>query len=181
MVKPASVLSKVSVALVSIEVGVKPPLPSSAESAIEKQPACAAAISSSGFVPTPFSNRVEKEYCVCFRTPLAVETEPLPSFNPPSQCALAVLCMKSSVPDYKRREPVKFAPSGETQWINSTKWETKKSRNAQSLHNGSPCCASGRHPACSWCQTPPGSSAASSRAASPALGTPASRYPQPAH
>src|SRR6185312_12946798 len=44
-------------------------------------------------VPAPFSKRVEKEYCVSFRTPLAVETAPFPSFKPPAQWALAVRTM----------------------------------------------------------------------------------------
>jgi hypothetical protein len=36
---------------------------------------------------------VLKEYCVWFKTPLAEETVPLPSFKPPDQWALAVRCM----------------------------------------------------------------------------------------
>jgi len=56
-----------------------------------KQPACAAAISSSGFVPAPCSNRVPKEYWVFDRTPLAVEISPFPSLSPPRQTADAVL------------------------------------------------------------------------------------------
>ena len=44
-------------AVVWIFVGVNPPLPRPAERAIEKQPAWAAAISSSGFVPSPSSKR----------------------------------------------------------------------------------------------------------------------------
>src|SRR6185437_10411509 len=70
-----------------------PAFPNWPESAMLKQPACAAATSSSGFVPTPFSKRVEKEYCVSFRTPLAVETVPLPSFKPPAHRALDVRTM----------------------------------------------------------------------------------------
>src|SRR5687768_2448420 len=54
---------------------------------MEKQPACAAAISSSGFVPTPSSKRVLNEYCVSFSTPLSVEIVPLPSLSPPFHCA----------------------------------------------------------------------------------------------
>src|SRR5471032_2796234 len=77
-VKPASVLSSVTVAVVLMDVGVKPALPSSAENAIEKQPACAAAMSSSGFVPTPFSKRVLNEYCVSLSVPLSVGILPLP-------------------------------------------------------------------------------------------------------
>src|SRR5215212_7453376 len=60
---------------------------------MEKQPACAAAMSSSGFVPAPFSKRVPKEYCVSCSTPLAVEIDPLPSFSPPFHCADALRLM----------------------------------------------------------------------------------------
>src|SRR2546429_9915144 len=74
---------------------VMPALPSCAESAIVKQPACAAARSSSGLVPTPFSNLVLNEYCACFSTPLSVEIEPFPSFKPPCQTADALRCMGS--------------------------------------------------------------------------------------
>src|ERR1043165_4387020 len=89
-VKPASVFSMVTVAVVLMDVGVKPALPSSAENAIEKQPAWAAAMSSSGFVPTPFSKRVLKDYCVSLSVPLSVEMVPLPSFKPPCQTADAL-------------------------------------------------------------------------------------------
>ena len=87
MVKPASVFSSVSAAFVSMLSAVMPASPSCAERAMEKQPACAAAINSSGFVPTPFSKRVLKEYCVWLRVPLCVETVPLPSLKPPDQWA----------------------------------------------------------------------------------------------
>src|ERR1022692_4249317 len=96
MVKPASVLSRVKVALVSMLCAVMPAFPSCADSAMEKQPACAAAISSYGLVPAPFSKRVLKEYWVWLRTPLCVETVPFPSFKPPDQWALAVRCIRSS-------------------------------------------------------------------------------------
>src|SRR3954452_7472401 len=56
-----------------------------------KHPACAAAINSSGFVPGEFSNRVVNEYGVLFKTPLAVETVPLPCLRSPCQTADAVL------------------------------------------------------------------------------------------
>ena len=49
-------------ASVSTLCGSWPALPSSADSAIEKQPAWAAAISSSGFVPSPSSKRDWNEY-----------------------------------------------------------------------------------------------------------------------
>src|SRR6266550_3485609 len=90
IVKPASSFSSVTAAVVSRLSGVMPAFPSCAESAIVKQPACAAAINSSGFVPAPFSNRVENEYCVFERTPLSVEIVPLPSFNEPFQTAEAL-------------------------------------------------------------------------------------------
>src|SRR5260370_20577415 len=95
MAKPPGSLSSEMVAVVSSLVAVKPALPSCAESAIVKQPACAAASSSSGLVPTPFSNRVAKEYCVCLSTPLSVEMVPLPSFKPPCHTADALRCITS--------------------------------------------------------------------------------------
>src|SRR5690242_11047895 len=89
-VQPALVLSSETVAVAEMETGEMPALPNSAENAIAKQPAWAAAISSSGFAPTPFSKRVPNEYCVSRRTPLSVERLPLPSFNPPCQTAVAL-------------------------------------------------------------------------------------------
>src|SRR5476651_675353 len=93
-VGPVGSISNVMVAVVLMDVGVKPALPSSAENAIEKQPACAAAISSSGFVPTPFSKRVLKEYCVSLSVPLSVEMLPLPLFKSPFQTADALRFIK---------------------------------------------------------------------------------------
>src|SRR3984893_12199551 len=90
IVKPASSFSSVTAAAVSRLSGGMPALPSCAESAIVKHPACAAAINSSGFVPAPFSKRVENEYCVFERTPLSVEIVPLPSFSEPFQTAEAL-------------------------------------------------------------------------------------------
>src|SRR5690242_14199523 len=87
MVNPASVFNNVTSALVLMLFAVKPAPSSCADKAIEKQPACAAAINSSGLVPTPFSKRVLKEYWVDTRTPLSVEMAPLPDFNPPFQTA----------------------------------------------------------------------------------------------
>src|SRR5476651_2128431 len=94
-VGPVGSISNVMVAVVLMDVGVKPALPSSAENAIEKQPACAAAINSSGFVPTPFSKRVPKEYCDCLSTPLSVEIAPFPSFKLPRQIADALRFINS--------------------------------------------------------------------------------------
>src|SRR5207249_7109683 len=76
---------------VSMRSGLSPASPSCAESAIEKQPACAAPTSSSGFVPFSFSKRVQNEYAASERTPLAVETVPRPSLRPPCQTAEAFL------------------------------------------------------------------------------------------
>jgi len=88
-VQPASVLSKFRVAFVSIRSGWYPSFSSSLYKAIEKQPACAAATSSSGFVPGVSPNRVAKLYGMPLRAPLNVDTVPFPSFRPPFHCALA--------------------------------------------------------------------------------------------
>jgi len=93
-VHPASVLSKFNLAFVSMESGVNPSFPSSPERAIEKQPACAAATSSSGFVPFAFSNRVVNPYAAFESAPLAEETTPFPSFRPPFHIALANRSMR---------------------------------------------------------------------------------------
>jgi hypothetical protein len=69
---------------------------SCADSAIEKQPACAAATSSSGFVPLASSNRVLNEYGVSRNTPLALEIVPRPSFRLPFHLADAVRFMPTS-------------------------------------------------------------------------------------
>src|ERR1044072_7648034 len=95
MVKPASVFSSVTAALVLIRSAVSPAFPSCADKAIEKQPACAAAINSSGFVPLPSSKRVLNEYCVSCSTPLCEEIVPRPSFSPPFQTADALRFMLS--------------------------------------------------------------------------------------
>src|SRR5712664_1709732 len=93
MLKPSPTFSRLTVAVVSSFWAVKPAPPSCAESAIVKHPACAAANSSSGLVPTPFSKRVLKEYWVCLRTPLSVEIDPLPLLRSPCQTALPLRCM----------------------------------------------------------------------------------------
>src|ERR1700735_2222394 len=95
MVQPASSFSSVTVEVARIVCGVKFIVPSCAESAMAKHPACAAPINSSGFVP--FSNRVRKEYGASDSTPLCVEMEPLPSFTAPVQIAVAVRCMLASM------------------------------------------------------------------------------------
>src|SRR5262249_48350159 len=105
MVKPASVFSNVTVQFVSMLSGVMLALPSSALSAMEKHPACAAAINSSGLVPLPLSNRVPNEHWVFESVPLAVEIVPLPSLSPPFHCALAVLCMILLLPNDLENHP----------------------------------------------------------------------------
>src|SRR5258705_128656 len=55
----------------------------------ELQAACAAASSSSGLVPTPFSNRVPNEYCASCRELLSVDNDPLPLLTSPRQTAVA--------------------------------------------------------------------------------------------
>src|ERR1700730_4413997 len=100
-----------SVTLAEMLSGIRFADPSCADSAIEKHPACAAAINSSGFVPCPFSNRVENEYCVSFSTPLGAEIVPFPSFSPPFQTALALRCMIFLLDyDFKSRSIVDGTP-----------------------------------------------------------------------
>jgi hypothetical protein len=73
MRKPWPSGSSVTAASVASSVGVYPPACNPKASAMVKQPACAAAISSSGLVPFSFSNRVLKEYGVSANTPESVE------------------------------------------------------------------------------------------------------------
>src|SRR6201993_3868735 len=94
--KPSPTFSSEIVAVVSSFSATMPAPPSCAESAIVKQPACAAARSSSGLVPTPFSKRVLKEYCVFFSVPLSVDMLPLPDFRSPCQTAEALRCIRLS-------------------------------------------------------------------------------------
>jgi hypothetical protein len=61
-----------------------------------KQPACAAPINSSGFVPRTSPKRVAKEYGVLESTPLSVEIVPLPSLSDPFQTAEALRTMMFS-------------------------------------------------------------------------------------
>ncbi len=88
--KPGPCFSKITTAVVSIRSAVIPTLPNSADSAIEKQLECAAAISSSGFKPFAPSKRVAKVYGVSFNTPLPTETVPRPSLRPPVHFAVAL-------------------------------------------------------------------------------------------
>ncbi len=56
---------------------------------MEKQPACAAPMSSSGLVPSPFSNRETKEYAPS-QAPLPMRIVPSPSLSVPFQTAAAL-------------------------------------------------------------------------------------------
>src|ERR1043165_8203154 len=85
--------SKVISHVVSKFSGVRPAAPNTKLSFIVKQPAWAAAINSSGLVPTPCSKRVPYEYCALLNTVLWVLRRPLPSLPPPFQFAVAVLFM----------------------------------------------------------------------------------------
>jgi len=77
----------VTIAVVLMLSGVSLAAPNCPEKAMEKQPACAAAMSSSGLVPMPFSKREENEYCVLDNTPLSELIVPLPSIIPPLHTA----------------------------------------------------------------------------------------------
>ena len=61
ILNPSPTFSRVTSAVVEMRSGLNPALPSPFESAMEKQPAWAAPISSSGFVPGAPSNRVLNE------------------------------------------------------------------------------------------------------------------------
>src|SRR5690606_4909778 len=86
---PPSRVSRVTRASVWIRSGGWPAVASRAASAIEKHPACAAAMSSSGLVPTPSSKREPKEYDPS-TAPLAVARVPLPLLRSPRHSASAV-------------------------------------------------------------------------------------------
>src|SRR5262249_21304045 len=82
-------LSSWTEASVSIEVGLTPAFPNDALSAIEKQPAKAAPIISSGLLPRSPSKRVFRVKATS--GPLAGFIVPFPSLNVPSQRADALL------------------------------------------------------------------------------------------
>ncbi|PAV74863.1 hypothetical protein WR25_01079 [Diploscapter pachys] len=90
MVNPSPSFSSVTFALVSRLPCVLPAPASAKASAIVKQPAWAAAISSSGLVPGPSSNRVLKPYWASVSRPDWVEIWPLPSLPRPSYRADAL-------------------------------------------------------------------------------------------
>src|SRR5947208_871954 len=88
--KPPPTCSRDKFAVVVSRSAGKPASPSCLESAIVKQPAWAAAISSSGFVSTPSPKRERNEYGVWFSTLLGVSSDPWPSLSVPCQTAVAV-------------------------------------------------------------------------------------------
>src|SRR6185312_12508922 len=90
---PPPDFSSVTVAFVRMLCATRPASASCADSAIEKQPACAAAINSSGLVPGAFSKRVPNEYWVFDRTPLSVEIVPRPDLRSPFHMADALRFM----------------------------------------------------------------------------------------
>jgi len=90
MVGPSSVVSMVTVAVVSMVLGGCSAEVSWELRAMVKQPAWAAAMSSSGLVPAPSSKRVWKLYGVSLRTWLWVVRAPVPFFKSPCQIADAL-------------------------------------------------------------------------------------------
>ncbi len=75
--------------MVDTRFGSKPALASAFANAIEKQPAWAAPISSSGLVPAPSSKRDWNEYAP-LQAPLPSDIVPRPCCRLPSHCAFAV-------------------------------------------------------------------------------------------
>lgn len=96
IVQPASSFSRVTAAAVRMLSGLKFIVLNWAESAMLKHAACAAAISSSGFVPAPCSKRVTKEYGALAKAPLSVDITPSPVRNVPFQTAVADRSIRSS-------------------------------------------------------------------------------------
>src|SRR6185437_9443938 len=82
--------SSVTAASVANSVGENPARSSWNASAMVKHPACAAAISSSGFVPFSLSKRVLNEYGVADKTPESLDNSPLPVRPVPRQIAFAL-------------------------------------------------------------------------------------------
>src|SRR5215213_7273664 len=87
ILNPSPVFSRPTLAVVSIRVGGLPALLRAPESAIEKHPACAAAMSSSGLVPLPSSKRDLNEYGPS-QAPEPIFIVPLPCIMSPSQTAV---------------------------------------------------------------------------------------------
>src|SRR5947207_12977672 len=86
ILNPPSAGSSFTVAVVLKRLAGGPAFSRLNESAMEKQPASAAPMSSSGFVPFPSSKRDENEYGPS-KAPLPSFMVPLPCFSVPSQTA----------------------------------------------------------------------------------------------
>src|SRR5439155_26796971 len=86
---PLSPVSRLTLAVVWTRSGVKPARPRPPDRAIEKQPAWAAPMSSSGLVPLPSSKREANEYWPS-NAPEPKRIVPLPSWRLPSHWASAV-------------------------------------------------------------------------------------------
>src|SRR6266516_7097600 len=88
-------------------------------------------MSSSGFVPMPFSKRVLKEYGVSLSTPLSLEMVPLPSFKPPRQTADALrfmfaLCVGPSVNSLRLVKGYqRFPPTSSGTWRSGTERDSE--------------------------------------------------------
>src|SRR5438874_10418544 len=106
--------SSVTAPPVLSSVGVKPAIYSTNANDIVKHPACAAAISSSGFVPFSFSKRVLKEYGVFESTPESVERSPPPSRPVPRQTAFALRIIQGSFLSVYARTQTEWRVKGAT-------------------------------------------------------------------
>ena len=89
MAKPSPCFISLTSARAWMRSGAWPARPRLPENAMAKQPAWAAAISSSGLVPEPSSKRELNEYGP-LNAPLPSSTVPLPSTIGPSQTAVAL-------------------------------------------------------------------------------------------
>ena len=94
IVGPSPVTAIDTLAVVSIEVGGVPSSLRSSARNCEKQPACAAPISSSGFVPAPSANREALVKVPSIPEPVAIV--PVPSSIDPCHCAVPVAAMGQS-------------------------------------------------------------------------------------
>src|SRR5213083_2010823 len=103
ILKPPSACSSFTVAVVLTRLAGCPAFSRLNDSAMEKQPASAAPMSSSGFVPFPSSKRDENEYGPS-KAPLPSFMVPLPCFSVPSQTAdpvrIAIVYLLDLFADY---------------------------------------------------------------------------------
>src|SRR5262245_65251884 len=97
ILKPVSPLWNVSVAFVRISCGGVRWLLSPDESAMLKQAAWAAAISSSGLLPVACSKREEYVIVASCNTPLSVDALPVPVRRSPDQDAVACRSLSAIV------------------------------------------------------------------------------------